>query len=48
MKQLQQQELQQHVTILGWLYFAGYAFFLLTGIFIFVLLTNIGALWSSP
>jgi hypothetical protein len=44
MKQVQQQALQHHVTILGWLYLVGYTFFLLIGIFLFVLLINIGAL----
>jgi hypothetical protein len=43
MKQLTQQELQQHVTILGWLYVIGNALFLLIGAFIFTLLTSIGA-----
>jgi hypothetical protein len=44
MKRLSQQELQQHITILGWLYLVGYAFFLLIGAFIFTLLTSIGAI----
>jgi hypothetical protein len=43
MKRLSQQELQQHITILGWLYLVGYAFFLLIGAFVFTLLTSIGA-----
>jgi hypothetical protein len=43
MKRLSQQELPQHVTILGWLYLVGYAFFLLIGAFVFTLLTSIGA-----
>jgi hypothetical protein len=42
-KQFSREEIQQHITILGWLYIVGYAFFLLIGIFIFVLLTSIGA-----
>jgi hypothetical protein len=43
MKRLSPQELQQHITILGWLYLVGYAFFLLIGAFVFTLLTSIGA-----
>jgi hypothetical protein len=43
MKQLSQQEIHQHITILGWLYLVGYAVFLLIGAFVFTLLTSIGA-----
>jgi hypothetical protein len=43
MKPLSQQELQQQVTILGWLYIIGYALFLVIGAFVFTLLTSIGA-----
>lgn len=44
MKQLTLQELQLHVTVLGWLHVIGYAIFLLLGIFLFTLLSSIGAL----
>jgi hypothetical protein len=36
-------ELQQHVTILGWLYLVGHALFLVIGGFVFILLTGIAA-----
>src|SRR5438874_1680624 len=35
-------DLQQHVTILGWLYIIGHALFLVIGAFLFLLLTGIG------
>ncbi|HEX5501488.1 MAG TPA: hypothetical protein VFW96_02625 [Thermomicrobiales bacterium] len=38
-----QRDVQQHVTILGWLYIVGYALFLVVGVFVFLLLTGIGA-----
>lgn len=41
---MNQQNLEQHVTILGWLHIVGHALFLLIGGFIFVLLTSIGAI----
>jgi hypothetical protein len=34
--------MQQHVTILGWLYVIGHAIFLVIGAFLFILLTGIG------
>jgi hypothetical protein len=43
MKQFSQQELQQQITILGWLYIISYALFLVIGAFVFILLTSIGA-----
>lgn len=39
---LDQQQIGQHVTILGWLFIIGHAFFLLIGIFVFLLLPAIG------
>lgn len=41
-------ELQQHVTILGWLYLVGHAVFLAIGLFVFVLLTGIGVASGEP
>jgi hypothetical protein len=35
-------DMQQHVTILGWLYVIGHAMFLAIGAFVFILLTGIG------
>ncbi|MDQ4075217.1 MAG: hypothetical protein M3220_03105 [Chloroflexota bacterium] len=43
MNQLSVRDLQQHVTILGWLHILGHAIFLLIGGFVFILLTSIGA-----
>ncbi|HEX6291028.1 MAG TPA: hypothetical protein VFZ66_17715 [Herpetosiphonaceae bacterium] len=41
-------EVQQHVTILGWLYIIGHALFLVVGGFVFVLLTGIGVASGEP
>lgn len=41
-------ELQQHVTILGWLYLVGHAVFLAIGLFVFVLLAGIGVASGEP
>jgi hypothetical protein len=43
MNQLSIREMDQHVTILGWLYILGNIVFLLVGGFVFVLLTSVGA-----
>jgi len=43
MNQLNDEKLQLHVTILGWLHIVGHAIFLVIGIFLFTLLTGIGA-----
>jgi hypothetical protein len=43
MNQLNQTQLQQHVTILGWVLIVGHALFLLIGLFVFLLLGGIGA-----
>lgn len=40
--------MQQHITILGWLYLVGHAVFLAIGIFVFVLLTGIGVASGDP
>jgi hypothetical protein len=37
-----QTDIQQHVTILGWLYIIGHGLFLAIGMFLFFLLTGIG------
>jgi hypothetical protein len=41
-------DLQQHVTILGWLYIVGHALFLVIGTFVFLLLTGIGLTVADP
>ena len=43
MNQMNPRDLQQHVTILGWLYVVSHALFLVMGGFVFILLTGIGA-----
>ena len=40
--QLNQRDVEQHVSILGWLLIMAHAVFLLIGAFVFVLLTGIG------
>ena len=42
MKQLNEQQLQLHVPVVGWLLIVGHAIFLLVGVFVFLLLTGIG------
>jgi hypothetical protein len=42
------QDMRQHVTILGWLYVIGHAFFLGIGAFLFLLLTGIGLAVDDP
>ncbi len=42
MNQLNQRDMQQHVTILGWLYIISHVFFIVIGGFVFVLMTSIG------
>lgn len=42
MKTLNQSEVQQHVTILGWIFIVGHALFLVIGAFVFTLLNGIG------
>ncbi|MBV7331516.1 hypothetical protein KFU94_25430 [Chloroflexi bacterium TSY] len=48
MKQLDKQEVQQHVMILGWLYIVANAIFLVIGAFVFLLLTGIGIAAGDP
>lgn len=43
MKLLTQQEMDQHVTILGWVHIAGNLFFVLVGTFLFFFLPSVGA-----
>jgi hypothetical protein len=43
MNTLNQHEMEQHCTILGWLNIVGHAVFLVVGLFVFILLTGIGA-----
>ena len=44
MNQLNRNDMQQHVTIVGWLFIIGHAFFIVIGGFVFVLLISIGAI----
>jgi len=48
MNQLNQRDMQQHVTILGWLYIIGHVFFIVIGGFVFVLMTSIGFFIRDP
>lgn len=40
---MNERQLEQHVTLLGWLHIIGHAIFLVIGAFVFLLLTGIGA-----
>lgn len=42
MNQLRKHQLEQHVTILGWLHIAGNLFFVLIGLFVYFFLSTIG------
>ena len=42
MDDMMQRDVQQHITVLGWLYIVCHALFLIVGGFVFVLLTGIG------
>jgi hypothetical protein len=44
MNPINERDMQQHITILGWLYIVGHAIFLVVGAFVFLLLINIAAL----
>jgi hypothetical protein len=44
MNPISERDVQQHITILGWLYIAGHAIFLVVGAFVFLLLINIAAI----
>jgi hypothetical protein len=48
MNQLKQNDMQQHVTIVGWLYIIGNTFFIVIGGFVFVLMTSIGFFVHDP
>jgi hypothetical protein len=41
-------DVQQHVTILAWLYIIGHAIFFAIGVFLFILLTGIGLAVNDP
>ena len=41
--QLNPRDLELHIPVLGWVFIVGHALFLLIGLFVFVLLTGIGA-----
>src|SRR5690242_419650 len=42
MNDMMQRDMQQHITVLGWLYIGCHTLFLIVGGFVFVLLTGIG------
>jgi zinc transporter ZupT len=42
MNEMMQHDMQQHITVLGWLYIVSNALFLIVGGFVFLLLTGIG------
>jgi hypothetical protein len=48
MNQLTTRQVQEHVTILGWLYIVGNSFFLVIGGFVFMLLSGVGAVSRDP
>ena len=48
MNQLKQDDLRQHVTIVGWLYIIGHVFFIVIGGFVFVLMMSIGFVIRDP
>jgi hypothetical protein len=48
MNQLKQDDMRQHVTIVGWLYIVGHAFFIVIGGFVFLLMTSIGFVTRDP
>lgn len=48
MSSVNEGEVQQHVSILGWLFIVGNAVFLLIGGFVFTLLTGLGQTISDP
>ena len=48
MNQLKQNDMQQHVTILGWLYIIGHVFFIVIGGCVFVLMMSIGFFVHDP
>jgi hypothetical protein len=48
MNRMDQREIEQHVTIVGWLLIVGHAIFLAIGIFALVLLVGVGAVSGDP
>lgn len=40
---MNERQLEQHVTLLGWVHIVGHAIFLIVGAFVFILLAGIGA-----
>jgi hypothetical protein len=48
MNAINQRDLQQHISILGWLYVVGHAFFLVIGGFVFVLLVGLAPVTGDP
>ncbi len=48
MNQLKQYDIQQHVTIVGWLYIIGHVLFIMIGGFVFVLMAGIGVVVRDP
>ena len=48
MNEMNQRDLQQHVTILGWLYVVGNSIFLVIGAFIFLLLIGLAPVTGEP
>jgi len=48
MNDMNQRDLQQHVTILGWLYIVGHAVFLAIGAFVFLLLVGLAPVTGEP
>ena len=42
MDEIMERDMQQHITVLGWLYIVCHALFLIVGGFVFLLLTGIG------
>ena len=48
MNQLKQDDMRQHVTIVGWLYIIGHVFFIVIGGFVFVLLQNAAGEYFAP
>lgn len=48
MNPMNQRDLQQHITILGWLYVVGHAIFLVIGAFVFLLLIGLAPVTREP
>jgi hypothetical protein len=48
MNQLKQDDMRQHVTIVGWLYIIGHVFLIGLGGFAFVLMTSVGFFVHDP